>query len=229
MDIQLSPLQTLILWRLLADGGEGFANDLKPKLSAKDRRVLESVGLVENSSRKKSDRKGARATSYLVLTEQGWAWAADHLDAPVPTRSPASGPILHAIMSRLKRHLKQTGGSLADFILSSDEADPVEAVVELSQQVLSVYLKLSQGRPGVRVYLADLRRELSERNRELSREELDSELLNLERLGRLVLYPLDNPQEIRPEDSAAAIPNSAGDPRHIIYITDFPENQTSLR
>ena len=40
----------------------------------------------------------------------------------------------------------------------------------------------------------------------------------MERAESIVLYPLDDPQELYPEDERAALPNSAGDQRHIVYM-----------
>jgi len=40
----------------------------------------------------------------------------------------------------------------------------------------------------------------------------------MERQRTVVLYPLDDPQEIGPADRAAALENSAGLPRHVMYI-----------
>ena len=48
--------------------------------------------------------------------------------------------------------------------------------------------------------------------------DIDAALLAMERDGAAVLYPLDNPREVRPEDAEAAIRNSFGIPRHIVYL-----------
>jgi N12 class adenine-specific DNA methylase len=70
---------------------------------------------------------------------------------------------------------------------------------------------------GKRLYLADLRESMPE----LSRQEFDQALLELEQSGHVVLMPLDNPREIKERDRNAVIPNSAGDARHIAYVDAY--------
>jgi hypothetical protein len=63
------------------------------------------------------------------------------------------------------------------------------------------------------VRLAQLRQRLAA----IPRPRLDALLLQLQTEGKLVLYPLDNPQEISPEDRQAAL-EVAGFERHIVYL-----------
>jgi len=63
-----------------------------------------------------------------------------------------------------------------------------------------------------RLSLVDVRRALSEH----PRAEVDNELLELERLGQIVIVPLDNPHELTPEREAAAL-HVAGVVRHMLY------------
>ena len=85
MSYQPSGLQTLFLWRLLANGGGAFLRDTKPKLDVKkDRKPLVAAGLIEIEKRKDPQpKKRAQKINYAFLTEQGWQWAAGHLDAEV--------------------------------------------------------------------------------------------------------------------------------------------------
>jgi hypothetical protein len=247
----LKPIQVLFLWRLLASGGGEFWKACKPQPSKKDRTELESVGLIENHPRKASDRKGVRASMYFELSEAGWEWAANHLDAEVSPRSTAAGPILQSVMAMLKEHLDRCGTGLADFVqpvgpsenqhevTSGPAASRITDDVPVStpatepdlgnasheadrgsidQQVLSAYEAVTKGEYGVRVYLAALRSKLNG----TPAEQLDEELLRMELAGRVAIYPLDNPQEIRPEDRQAALNNSVGEPRHILYTNERP-------
>jgi hypothetical protein len=245
MEFSPDRLQTLFLWRLLADDGGAFQKGLKPDLKKPRRDALVEAGLLEVVKRRKSEN--ARAVNFFLLTDAGWDWAAAHLDTEVSTSSTAAGPILHSMMRKLKAHLERQNVSLADFIRPpGEDADAGErvrdeggsanapagvapsvahaafpgstsqaaATVPATSRVRSVCERLSQGQRGVRIYLADVRQELAE----LSREDVDSALRELERDRVLVLYPLDNPQEIRPQDAGAALTNTAGRPRHIAYL-----------
>ncbi len=244
MEFSPDPLQTLFLWRLLADDGGAFQQGLKPDLPKPKRDPLVKAGLLEVVKRRKSEK--ARPANFLQLTDAGWDWAAEHLDAEVSARSTAAGPILRSLMTKLKSHLERQNVSLADFVrppgeemvqdeeledagvaanrqtvavpsitetasqLPTGEAMPAPAV----ERVRSVCERLSQSQRGVRIYLADVRQELVD----LRRADVDAALRQLERERVLVLYPLDNPQEIRPQDAEAALPNTAGRPRHIAYL-----------
>lgn len=219
MDYMPTGLQTLFLWRLLAAGGGEFLSDIKPALEAKDRRPLERAGFLDTEKRLRQ-RTGKRPVkaSYVSLTEQGWEWAGDHLDADLSARSTAAAPILRAMLTRLKAHLQYQRCSLAEFIshsvarASSAQNDGQES----AELVRAAYGKLSGHQSNRRVRLADLRAVLGH----VPRARLDNVLLQMEREDRAVLYPLDNPQEIGPEDEQAALANSVGEARHVIYMED---------
>ena len=82
----------------------------------------------------------------------------------------------------------------------------------VQQEIANAYYTLSGNRRNVRVRLSDLRLTLK-----MDRATLDAELLQMERDGKLVLYPLDDPQEITAEDRAAEI-RLIGCVRHIVYM-----------
>ena len=119
-------------------------------------------------------------------------------------------------MTKLKLHLEQNRTSLADFICASpaEVGAGLEDGQPISDRIRSAYAKLGKGETNVRVRLADLRSTLGD----IPAEELNAAMLEMERDGSIVLYPLDDPQEIRPEDEKAALPNSAGFQRHILYM-----------
>ena len=216
-----SPIQTLFLWRLLACGGGEFLKVAKPELKpAKVRKELKDAGLTEEKQEKQfPDRKGTRASTYVSLSEKGWNWAANNLDAKMSTSSPAAGPILHVFLTKLKFHLQRHNVGLADFITAPEEAERELAERELAERELAervraAYAELADGKADTRVRLADLRQAMADVDRTL----LDTALLAMEREEAAVLYPFDNPVEMRPEDERAALPNSVGHPRHVIYI-----------
>jgi hypothetical protein len=67
--------------------------------------------------------------------------------------------------------------------------------------------------PGGGIRLAEARRVLEG----WSREEVDATLRGLQREGRLVLYPFDDPALIGPADEAARL-MIAGCPRHYMFL-----------
>src|SRR5215813_2553569 len=100
-------MQTLILWALFAKGGEAYAKDIKPEVKKKDREALVHLGLVATEKRKNAN--------LLAVTDKGWAWAADHLDAPLPSRSTAGAAILQCWLTYLRAYLRAKEIPLSDF------------------------------------------------------------------------------------------------------------------
>lgn len=212
MSYQPTPKQTLFLWYLLAKGGGEFLKNVKMKLDpTKDRKPLVEAGLIEEDKRKESQaKKGARAILHFSLTEKGWEWTASHMDAEIST-SQAAAPVLHKILAKLHVFLETHHISLADFITAPAEE---EKAPDVRGRIRDAYGKLAEGKWNTRVRLADLRDALPD----IAGEDLDRALLGMEGDGAVVLFPLDNPQEIRPEDERAALRNAAGFPRHVMYM-----------
>lgn len=83
----------------------------------------------------------------------------------------------------------------------------------LSERIRNVALELGKGSARTRVRLRDLRARLSG----VPREQLDRELLELQRSGALVLYRIDDPMDVTKDDEKASL-QVAGYPRHILYL-----------
>lgn len=83
----------------------------------------------------------------------------------------------------------------------------------LARRIEKAYYKLSKGESNVRVYLSDLRGELSD----VPRKRLDSALRGLAGRGKGALYRLDVPWEITPARRAGTLYTRSGEPRHILY------------
>lgn len=66
---------------------------------------------------------------------------------------------------------------------------------------------------GQRVRISELRRLMPW----FTRVEMDEALNELQRAGSIVMYPLDDPQEITKADEAAAISVAGVGKRHIVY------------
>src|SRR5262245_58102353 len=133
-------MQTLILWALLARGGGGFQKDIRPEVKKPDREALIRAGLIV------SEKRG-RPGLWLEITDKGWAWAADHLDAELPKRSTAGGVILQAWLKRLKAFIETRGLVLADIfgLQQPPQHQPVDYPV-LHQRIRKAYLELTGGR-----------------------------------------------------------------------------------
>jgi hypothetical protein len=220
MQYDPSPLEVLFVWGLVAEGGAGLMKDLKPKLEKKNRERLEKAGLMTVAPQKQKNR-----ALGVELTDKGWAWAADHLDAEISARSPAAGPILRAWLIRLKGYIANNDVALAEIIggqhvtngdgaKSADRDAPVsDASQGLPQRIADAYLSLSGGHWARRVRIAHLRDKL----KDVSRQKFDAILLDMQRQGRLALYTLDDPRQVSTDDEKAAI-HIGPATRHIVYM-----------
>jgi len=140
------PQERLVLLRLALEGGETKNTDFKPDLKKQDRDRLVNAGLIE--AEKRRPPKGGRAALYLVLTDEGWAWLAEHLDGELP---PQAKPVrtLQKLLACLKAHLDARGYSLADFITGPPSATKPGSPADIEKLIELAYLRLSGGRANV--------------------------------------------------------------------------------
>jgi hypothetical protein len=217
-----TPKQTLLIWNLLFAGEEPKISAARPALPPKERTHLAEAGLIRLEKR-------GRAV-YILPTDKTWAWAADHLDAEISPRSTAAGPALRAFLKSLKIYLSVSEVTLAEFVRpkprkkaplppahataeSPAAPRPAEVPPDLETRIRQGYFQESGSAWNEWIKLAALRRRLST----VPRSDLDRELLRLERAGRAVLYPIDNPQVLTAEDREAAI-DVFGFKRHIVLL-----------
>ena len=209
MNFKPTPAQVLVMWTLAFTGQTPKISELVPKLPPQRRKELATHGIV-------SLEKRGRAT-HVIITEKGLEWVEANLDASC-SRSPAAAPVLQKVLVLLQNHLFRQCISLADFlspatIAANDSGRP--DTIELAERIRSAYLGLSGGESNVRVRLADLARHLTD----VKYEELTRELISMQKNGQygVVLWPLDDPRDIGPDDRAAAV-NLGGVERHILYM-----------
>jgi hypothetical protein len=204
-------MQTLILWALLIKrDGAGFQKDVKPEVKKPDREALVRAGLIT------SEKRG-RPGFWLEITDKGWAWAADHLDADLPKRSTAGSAILQAWLKQIKLFMQSRGLALAD-ILGAQEAAadplPVPDHSNVRERIRKAYLELTGGRFNTRALLRDLR----DRLKDIDRETLDTALKRMHLEEGTTLSGLNNPQEItQPIRDGGLI--FKGEPMYVLWIT----------
>lgn len=99
-----TPVQALILWRLLGRQGTALNSEITPRIETSDRDALRTAGLltVEKEGR----------TLRLTVTDKGWNWAGQHLCDPLPPTL----RVLQDWLTRLHHHLDATGATLAEFV-----------------------------------------------------------------------------------------------------------------
>ena len=195
--------------RRLVEGRQARPQAARPE-------AAESLG-PDRVGQGKAPRRAALA-SFLSLTDEGWAWLGDHLDADLHTRSPVGAEVLQLFLGRLKTFLDSKNLALGDFMTAAEP--PVASTAETvaaddpKARVTTAYYALSSGRANARVRIADLRRALAT----IPRPVFDGALLDLATTGEASLFRLDNPAEISPDDREAVLRTPSGEERHIIYL-----------
>jgi hypothetical protein len=162
----------------------------------------------------RSEKRGR--AQHLLLDDGAWDFVIENLGQPLPPTSKA-GKVLERVLGKLGPFLENQGSAFSDFVHQSGPAaarqpGPAPASELTEQELRAVCLSLGGGQTGKRIRLADLRAKLT-----ASRESLDELLQSMQQAGRLVLFKLDNPAEITPDDEKAAL-HIAGYPRHLVYL-----------
>lgn len=217
---RLTEMQTLILWALLGNGGEGFQKNIKPEAKKADRKALEKEGLITCETR------GRYRSIWFEASDKGWAWAGENLDADLPNRSTAGGAVLQAWLTRIQAFMNARNVTLAELLgpqhetrldASRDSGDLKSSgpsdYSALSARVRAAYVELTGGQFNKRALLSDLRKKLND----IDRSTLDEVLKRMQRKQEASLMPLDNRIDITDADRAAAI-YFGHEPRHILWI-----------
>lgn len=207
MNFTPSPLQTLVLFQLVFTGQEPKQSELS-QLKPKPRKELIDAGFIELEKRGRAQ--------HILLTDRAWEWVADNLEADISRRAKSTDAFL-GLLSRLSDYLRTHNVPLAEFVQSAFLSDALGKLQKdtgaMLDRIRSAYLSLSGGRFGVRVRLKDLRSKLPA----ISHEALSQALLDFQDQGKLILMHLDDPQERKPADDAAAV-DILGHKRHILYM-----------
>ena len=186
-------MQVLILWAILAGPESGLSQmNVRPVVSATDRDALVAAGLI------RAERRG-RAV-WLEATEKGWAFAQDHLDAPLPERA-AAASVLQAWLTRLKAYLIARNLPLAEVLAARASLD-----------LRAAYLRATGGALNQRLRLAAMRAACG-----VERDALDAALTAAHGRDGLHLSGSDNPPELTDEDHAAGL-DYKGERMHFVWI-----------
>jgi hypothetical protein len=201
-----TPIQALLLWALVARGGDAAQKDLKPTPTKAVRDALVHAGLL---------RAGKLKQAILIeLTDRGWAWAAANTGAALPANTTSGTVVLAGLLHRLGAYMTAHDVALADIIRPvSREAMAGPATTDLARRIRTAYLGESGGGVNQGVRLSAIRERLAD----VSRADLDAALLMLAKSGAAELMPLDDPTEIGAVDRAAAIPVGV-EARHLLWL-----------
>ena len=204
----LTEMRTLMLWALLAKpGGAGLQKDIRPEVKKPDRDALVREGLI------RSDPKSRPI--MLEVTDKGWAWAGDHLDAELPKRSVHGAAILQAWLKQLRTFMAANGFVLADVLGTPVTSKPAhDDYSALRARIRQSYLEATGGRLNQRVFLNVLRDGL----RDVDRSALDDALRKMHLEEGSHLSGSDNPPEITDAIRDASL-DFKGERMFVLWIT----------
>jgi hypothetical protein len=205
--VALTEMRTLMLWALLAKpGGAGLQKDIRPEMKKADRDALVGEGLIASIAKSRP--------IMLEVTDKGWAWAGDHLDAELPKRSVYGAAILQAWLKQLKTFMAAKGFGLADLLATPATPEPRDDYPALRERIRQSYLDATGGRLNQRVFLSVVR----DRLRDVGGAVLDDALRKMHLEDGAHLSGTDNPPEITPAIRDASV-DFKGERMFVLWIT----------
>ncbi len=218
MKLEADPWQRFLVYSMLfgqtVDEREPKQGDSLLNKKTALRNELVKWGIIRVEQRSRHVGKRRVKAGHLVLEERAWDFAIENLGKALP-KTPLSASLLEKVLARLGASIASGSYSLAEFVRGDAAVDgvtEVDAAPPTEEEVRAACLSLGGGTTGKRIRLAALRDKVPAR-----RESLDSLLQAMQQAGQLVLFKLDNPAEITPEDEQAALVIS-GYPRHLVYL-----------
>ncbi len=98
-------------------------------------------GLLDAESRKLLS--GAGKAFHISLTDRGWAWLSEHLDADLSSKSPAGSEILGRMLRQLKTFLEVRQLTLAEYIRPNGDRTEVGKKDDLDHKIEAAYFRIS--------------------------------------------------------------------------------------
>jgi hypothetical protein len=190
MTDELGPNQHLLLWDLALRGGKALQKDVEYKEIAPDRKQLEHREFLKVSKQNRS--------FHLELTDGGWNELAKrrsiHLKSKrKPSRERA---ILQLLLDALQSYSSAQNVGVGELIRPTRRAPPS---LDLQQEIRRAFAQIAGSPPQDSVRLSALRAQLSA----IPRQHLDETLLAMKRAHQIQLISLDNPRDVRTEESAS--------------------------
>jgi hypothetical protein len=209
----LTPKQALVMWKLILLGAPPRRSTFSPKLTSTDVRTLVATGLitVDSGPRKADPAWGSK----LHLTDRGWAWASSQGLAGNLSPCRVAAPVFEALLVKIGAYLEVQGLALDDLLRPRRaEQSPAATTPDgLENRIRKAYLQATGGKYNEFIKLVQLRTKLPTDQTSA----VDAELLQMQQRGDALLYPIDDPQRLSPEDESAAL-QVAGARRDLICI-----------
>ena len=219
MSQNLSYKHELLLLNLLLTGDTPMVSKVKPKMTKKTCQPLVEKGLI------KLEKRGS--ASHLVLEDKAWDWMTERFQSEdfkieINPRFTTAIPIFQAFLMQLGEYMRTNDVPLADFLASAtSSSDTLDNSIESQISNSSLEEKIREAYASITQNSADYRARLSKIHQHLegiSPQMINDTLHSMQQAGGVSLSPMEDPQEIGPEDEQAAIDLGGGDKRYFIYI-----------
>ena len=199
----LKPMQQLILWRLLISGEQPMQSVFDPK----HRSALVDAGFIRLEKRGRA--------KHVVLEDKAWDWVATQLQSEdfavdLPKRATTAIPVFELLLVKMGGYLRSHNIPLHEFLTTTEARDGLTDAIRQACETIS-----SSG-SDFRVRLSQLRQQLAN----ISTDDLNQALMDMQQAGALSLRPVEDPQEISEADEAAAIDVGGGDKRYFVLLKD---------
>jgi hypothetical protein len=184
------PNQQLLLWDLALRGGKALQKDVDYKEISKDRKELERRKVLTVNKPNRS--------FVLELTDNGWSELATRRSVLLKSKKKPSREraILQLLLDALQNYAAKQNVGLGEILGPSPTAAQPD---EVRQKIRRAFFDIAGNPPQDSVRLSVLRATL----REIPRQQIDEALLSMKRDREINLMSLDNPRDIKAEESAS--------------------------
>lgn len=219
MSEQLSYKHELLLLNLLLTGDTPMVSKVKPKMTKKTCQPLVEKGLI------KLEKRGA--ASHLVLEDKAWDWMTERFQSEdfkieINPKFTTAVPIFQTLLMQLGKYMRTNDVPLVDFLgATTSSSDTSNTLVEsqisnssLEEKIRDAYASITQNSADFRARLSKIHQYLEG----ISPQTVNDTLRSMQQAGGVSLSPMEDPQEIEPEDEQAAIDLGGGDKRYFVYV-----------
>lgn len=201
MSEEIKPLGLLYMWLLVTRGGEALLKDIRPECKPEHRRPLLAGGLIEETPAGRSKK--------LTLTDAGWHYLSTHMTDSINARAVVTtANVLQGVLGTVHAYMQGADVNLAEIFSPKLKID--FNADTFWNRLLRSWRRLRETDDGIR--LEKLRPAFGD----VPRARLDSVLLELQKQGKIVIYPYDDGERVTPEVREAAL-RVNGRELHIIY------------
>ena len=202
MSSELTPTQQLLLWHLALRGGKSVQPDVEYKTIKKDREELVRRKLLAVDTKHRPFKLELQEGGWDELTKRGSVLP----KGKKPTRDRA---VLQLLVDTLHDYAANKAIGIGEILRSKPSASQAS---DVQQRIRSAFFEIAGDPPQDSVRLSVLRAKLHD----VSKQELDEALLAMKRARKINLMNLDNPRDIRAEESSALYDGSRQ--YHVLWI-----------